>query len=57
MRGIFDFPAESAKIADWLADEAVWRELLSGSNSLINRERTGNSCDFRLDPSDRGPKS
>ena len=33
--------------------DANW---LSGSNSLINRERAGNSCDLRRDPSDRGPE-
>ena len=34
------------KIVDWLADEAVWCELLSVSNSLIIRENTGNYRDF-----------
>jgi hypothetical protein len=29
-----------------MADEAVWRELLSASNSLIIRENTGNFRDF-----------
>jgi hypothetical protein len=46
MRTIFKFSAENAKIADWVADGAVWRELLSGSNSLIIRENTGNFRDF-----------
>jgi hypothetical protein len=27
--GIFDVSAENAKNADWVADEAIWRELLS----------------------------
>jgi hypothetical protein len=38
---------------DWLADEAVWREPLSASNSLIIREKTGKFVDFGprgLDP-------
>jgi len=46
MRTIFEFPAENAKIADCLADGAVLCELLSGSNSLIIRENTGNYRDF-----------
>jgi hypothetical protein len=29
MRTIFYFFTENAKIADWVADEAVWREPLS----------------------------
>jgi hypothetical protein len=44
--GTGEFSAENAKIADWLADGAVWRELLSASNSLIIRENTGNFSDF-----------
>jgi len=31
---------------DCVADGAVWRELPSGSNSLIIRENTGNFRDF-----------
>jgi hypothetical protein len=29
MRAIFEFPLENAEIADWLADAAVWCELVS----------------------------
>jgi len=29
MRSIFDFSEENAEVADWLADDAVWCELLS----------------------------
>ena len=29
MRSIFDFPAENAKMADWVADDAVRYEPLS----------------------------
>jgi len=46
VRNVFDFSAENAKIVDWMADEAVWCELLSVSNSLIIRENTGNFRDF-----------
>jgi hypothetical protein len=48
MRTIFYFFTENAKIADWVADDAVWCELLSASNSLIIRENTGNFIDFGL---------
>jgi hypothetical protein len=46
MRRIFQLSAENAKIGDWVADEAVWREPLSAANSLIIRENTGNSRDL-----------
>jgi hypothetical protein len=46
MRSSFDCRIENAKIADWVADEAVWREPLSAANSLIIRENTGNFRDF-----------
>jgi len=46
MRTILEFPAENAKSADWLADGAVWCELLSALDSLIIRENTGNFRDF-----------
>ncbi len=39
-----------------VADEAVWIEPFSASNSLKNRERTGNSCDFERDPSRHRPE-
>jgi hypothetical protein len=42
VRTILEFSAESVKIADWVADEAVWCEPLSASSSLIIRENTGN---------------
>jgi hypothetical protein len=31
---------------NWVVDDAVCRELLSASNSLITRENTGNFRDF-----------
>jgi hypothetical protein len=46
VRTILEFSAENVKIAACLADDAVWCELLSGSNSLIIRENTGNIRDF-----------
>ena len=49
VRRIFEYSAENAKIVDCLADGAVSREPVSASNSLINRERTGNFFDFSLD--------
>jgi hypothetical protein len=49
VRSILYFSAENAKIADCLADGAVSPEPVSASNSLINREGTGNFFDFSLD--------
>jgi hypothetical protein len=46
MRTIFEFSAENAEIADWVADDPVRCELLSRSNSLMIRENTGNFRDF-----------
>ena len=46
MRTIFEFSAENAEIADWVADDPVRRELLSRSNSLMIRENTGNFRDL-----------
>jgi hypothetical protein len=55
MRAIFEFSAENAKIADCLADDAVRCELLSGSNSLIIRENTGNFFIFESEEPLRPP--
>jgi hypothetical protein len=52
---ISEFPLENAEIADCLADDAVRRELLSGSNSLIIRDNTGNFSDFGRLGAELGP--
>ena len=41
------FPQGTRQIADWMADEAVGRELLFASNSLIIRENTENFPQFQ----------
>jgi hypothetical protein len=45
MRSIFDFSRENTKIADWLADDAVWCEPVSDEvglmmEGLFNRSAT-----------------
>lgn len=44
--GVLSF--RDGRIEDSVADGAVWCEPVSASNSLINRERTGNFLDFSL---------
>jgi hypothetical protein len=57
MRAIFEFPLENAKVADWVADDAVLCELLSTSNSLSIRKNTGNFAVLGLLRSIEGRKS